>query len=85
MTFACQFAESIAGHAQDLGDFLSHRIARRADQARVREHPADIASPPFKNLVRSRTAVDRHGDVPGEEDEQSFHPRTFRRQYVACL
>ena len=39
---------------QDFGRLLRERIARRADQAGVRQQARDVAIPPFRDLVRTR-------------------------------
>ena len=60
-------------------------IARRGDQAGVRQQARHVAAPPFHELVRAGAAVDEDRDAAREHDEQPSTGAPFADEHVARL
>ena len=70
---ANQRRDLLAGDHQDLGRLLGLHVARRRDEARVRQEPAHVAPAPLHDLVRPGAPVDVNRQVAGKDDVQTEH------------
>jgi hypothetical protein len=62
MTFFRQFADLIARQLQNLGAFLSDRVARWAGDAGVWQQTHHVTSAPFYHFARPGSSIDEHGE-----------------------
>ena len=83
VTLADHRRQVVARDRENLRGFLRDRVRRRADQARVGEHPRHITGAPLHGFVPAGAAVQENGDAAAEHDEERGHGLAFGAQHLS--